>query len=60
MLGIPAYGATPFAAQAGNSYSFSVAENIGAADSSTQLSAFLQTFSDGITIADTPNDAGVS
>ena len=60
MFGIPAFAATPFASQAGNSYSFSLAENLGAADSSTQVSAFLQTTTQDITMADTPNDAGIS
>lgn len=58
MFGIPAFAATPFASQAGNSYSFSVAENIGAADSSTQAQVLLNTITENITVTQVGNDAG--
>jgi len=58
VFGIPAYAATPFAALAVNSFSFSVTEDIGAADSSTQLSAFLQTITENTVVDEVENDVG--
>ena len=60
MFGIQALGVTPFASQATNIISLVLAENMGLADSSVQLSAFFQARSENIIIADTPNNAGIS
>lgn len=58
MFGIPAYAATPFAALAGTNFSFAVTEDISAADSSTQLSAFLQTITENTVVDEVENDVG--
>lgn len=58
MFGIPAFGVTPFAAQATTIYALSIDEAITFADSSTQSSAFFQTQAENIGISDVENDVG--
>ena len=58
MFGIAAFSQTSFASLAGTSYAFSIAENFNAADSSTQLSAFLQTATEPVTMGDVGSLAG--
>lgn len=58
MFGIPAYAATPFAALAGTSFAFSVAENISAADSSIQSQVLLNSIIENIDVDDVENDVG--
>ena len=49
MFGIAGFAQTPFASLAGASFSFSLTEDLTADDSSTQLSAYLQTITEPIT-----------
>ena len=58
MFGIPAYAATPFAALAGNSFSFAVTEDISAADFSTQSQVLLNSIIENIGVDDAENDLG--
>jgi hypothetical protein len=58
VFGIPAYAATPFAALAGTSFAFSVAENISAADSSIQSQVLLNSIIENIGVDDVENDVG--
>ena len=59
MFGIAAFAQTPFASLAGAAYAFAVTENLTSADSSTQLSAFLQSIAENIRSEDDNSNAGL-
>ena len=52
MFGISAFAATPFASLAGNVFAFDITENITLADTSSQVSAFLQSLAENSTLGD--------
>jgi hypothetical protein len=58
MFGIPSLGVTPFASQANNAFSFSVAENIGMADFSTQSQVLFNLITEDIFLDEVENDVG--
>lgn len=58
MFGVSSFAQTPFASLAGVAYALSVAENIGLADTSSQLSAFLQNIAEPITVDEVDATAG--
>ena len=60
MFGTSAFAQAPFASLANTGIVLSIIEDFGMADSSTQLSAFLQSQTENIGIADVINDAGVN
>ena len=60
MFGISAFAQAPFASLGTLAFSFSITENIGMADSSTQQSAFLQSTTQNIIVDDVDNDAGIN
>jgi hypothetical protein len=61
MFGISSFAQVPFASLAGTAFTASLAEDIGMADSNSQIFVFNQSFTESINaIADVINDAGVN
>ena len=59
MFGIASFAQVPFASLAGTGIVLSITEGITAADSSTQLSAFLQSKTEDVVMGDVASFAGL-
>ena len=59
MFGYAAFAQPTFAGLGGNSYTFTLTENVGVADSNTQAWTFLQTITEPITVGNVDSEAGL-